>query len=75
MNVAATILKLINGYKTYSSVILAVVSGIGLILSKDYSGGVSTIFQALTVFFSGTTVVGLRHAIAKAETARAGASA
>ena len=44
---SALLLKLVNGYKTYSSAILAVVSGLGLVLAQNYSGGVTQIFQAL----------------------------
>jgi hypothetical protein len=65
MIMIATILKLINGYKTYASVILAVVSGLGLILAQNYSGGLTQIFQALLVLFGGASVVSMRHAIAK----------
>jgi hypothetical protein len=65
MKSAAFLLALINGYKTYASAILAIASGLGMILTKDYSGGVSEIFQALTLIFGGTSVVGLRHAVAK----------
>jgi hypothetical protein len=65
MNPVSFLLELINGYKTYASVILAVVSGLGMILSKNYSQGVSEIFQALTLAFGGASVVGLRHAVAK----------
>ncbi len=36
MNFASFLLVLINGYKTYATAILAVVSGIGMILSKNY---------------------------------------
>jgi hypothetical protein len=68
MKIAAILLNLINGYKTYSSVILAVVSGLGMILAKNYSQGISQILQASTLIFSGTSVVGLRHAVAKVPT-------
>jgi hypothetical protein len=67
MNFAAFLLVLINGYKTYASVILAVVSGLGMILTKNYAGGISEIFQAMTLIFGGTSVVGLRHAVSKLE--------
>ncbi|WP_165221853.1 hypothetical protein [Aquisphaera insulae] len=67
MKSVAVLLSLVNGYKTYSSVILAVVSGLGMILSKNYSEGAAQIFQALLVVFSGTTVVSMRHAVSKAE--------
>ena len=62
---SALLLKLVNGYKTYSSAILAVVSGLGLVLAQNYSGGVTQIFQALLLLFGGASVVGMRHAIAK----------
>jgi hypothetical protein len=65
MNVTNTLLSLINGYKTYSTVILAVVSGMGMILSKNYDGGIATICQALLLVFGGASIVGLRHAVAK----------
>jgi len=64
MNVVKTLLFLIDGYKTYSVVILAVVSGMGMILSKHYDGGISEICQALLVVCGGASVVGLRHAVA-----------
>ena len=64
-NMSALLLKLVNGYKTYSSAILAVVSGLGLVLAQNYSGGVTQIFQALLLLFGGASVVGMRHAIAK----------
>jgi hypothetical protein len=67
MNFTAFLLVLINGYKTYGSVILAVVSGLGMILTKNYEGGISEIFQAMTLIFGGTSVVGLRHAVSKLE--------
>ncbi len=60
-----TVLALLNGYKTYASVILTVVSGVGLILSKNYSGGLADIFQALTLISGGATVASLRHAVSK----------
>jgi hypothetical protein len=65
MNFATIVLDLINGYKTYSGAILTIVSGVGAILSKNYSQGVAEILQALTLIFGGATVVGLRHAVAK----------
>ncbi len=64
MNVISISLRVINGRKTYSSVILAVVSGLGMILSKDYSEGMSELFQALMVIFGGASVAGLRHEVA-----------
>ena len=54
MNVSTILLELINGYKTYSAAILTIVTGVGAILSKNYSQGVADIMQALTVIFGGT---------------------
>jgi hypothetical protein len=65
MNWVAFLLAAINGYKTYSAVILAVASGLGMILTKNYSGGVSDILQALTLVFGGASVAGLRSAVGK----------
>jgi hypothetical protein len=65
MKSVAFLLGLINGYKTYASVILAIVTGLGMILTKNYSEGASEIFQALTLVFGGAGVAGLRHAVAK----------
>lgn len=67
MGSIAILLKLINGYKTYASVILAVVSGVGMILSKDYSNGLNQIFQALLVISGGAGVASLRSAVAKVQ--------
>jgi hypothetical protein len=67
MSTILILLKLINGYKTYASVILAIVSGLGMVLSKNYSEGLSQIFQALLLLFGGTSVVSVRHAISKLE--------
>ena len=67
MKFTASLLVLVNGYKTYVSATLAVISGLGMILTKDYEGVVSRIFQALALIFGGTSVVGLRHAVAKLE--------
>ena len=61
MSPISIILKLINGYKTYASVILTIVSGLGMLLSKQYSEGISQIFQGLVILFSGASVASLRH--------------
>jgi hypothetical protein len=68
MNVSATLLNLINGYKTYAAAILTIVTGVGAILSKNYGPGITDILQGLTLIFGGATVVGLRHAVAKVPT-------
>ena len=68
MSASKILLDLINGYKTYSAAILTIVTGVGAILSKNYSQGIADIMQALTLVFGGATVVGLRHAVAKVPT-------
>jgi hypothetical protein len=68
MNLSMILLDLINGYKTYSAAILTIVTGVGAILSKNYSQGLTDIFQALTLIFGSASVVGLRHAVAKVPT-------
>ncbi len=69
MNVTTLLLDAINGYKTYSAAILAIVTGVGAILSKNYSQGTTDILQALTLVFGSASVVGLRHAVAKVPSA------
>ncbi len=61
MNLISLLIHLINGYKTYASVILTIISGLGMILSKQYSEGISEIFQGLVILFSGASVASLRH--------------
>ena len=68
MSASTIILDLINGYKTYSAAILTIVTGVGAIISKNYSQGVTDILQALTLIFGSASVVGLRHAVAKVPT-------
>ena len=65
MRAVSFLLNLINGYKTYASAILAVVSGLGMILTKDYADGIPEAFQALTLLFGGTSIASLRHAVSK----------
>ena len=65
-NVTIVLLGAINGYKTYASVILAIVTGLGLIVSKDYGPGTTDTLQALLVLFSGASIASLRHAVATA---------
>jgi hypothetical protein len=65
MSVITVFLNLVNGYKTYASVIMAIVSGLGLVLSKNYTGGLTQIFQSLLILFGGASIAGMRHAVAK----------
>jgi hypothetical protein len=68
MTLVPRLLSLSNGYKTYAAVSLAIVSGLGAILTKNQSGGVTDFLQALTLVFVGVSVVGLRHAVSKVPT-------
>lgn len=68
MSASTLLLEVINGYKTYSAAILTIVTGVGAILSKNYSQGATDILQALALIFGGASVVGLRHAVAKVPT-------
>ena len=65
MSATTILLDLINGYKTYSASILLVVTGVGAILSKNYSPGVSDVLNGLAVIFAGVAAAGLRHSVDK----------
>jgi hypothetical protein len=65
MSTFALIVQLAKAAKQYAPVIAAVASGVGMIASKNYSEGINTIFQALTLVFSGASVVSLQHAVSK----------
>ncbi len=64
MNVTVVLHNFFITYKNYSSVILAVLSGLGMILSKKYAAGLSDVCQAMMVVFGGASVAELRHAVA-----------
>lgn len=65
MKLVASLLTLFNGSQTSSSVILAILSGLGMVLTKALGWGISEIFQMLAVVFSGASVLGLRIAVAE----------
>jgi len=65
LSTLTAILQLAKAARQYAPAIAAVSSGIGMILSKNYSEGLSTIFQALTLVFSGATAVSLQGAVSK----------
>jgi hypothetical protein len=65
MSTIALVVQLAKAYKQYAPVIAAVTSGVGLILTKHYDEGINTIFQALTLVFSGASVASLQHAVTK----------
>lgn len=55
----ATILALLNYYKTHASAIAAVVSALVVVFSGDKVTGVKQLFEALFVLFAGGAAVGL----------------
>ena len=65
MNWITILLAVFNGIKAASPVVLAVISGLGMILTKALGWGISEIFQALALIFSGVSVSGLNKALAE----------
>lgn len=65
MKATTVLLELINGYKTHAAAILMIVTGVGAILTKNYSEGATDILQALSTVFAGGAVMSLRHSVAK----------
>lgn len=74
MSVIALIVQLVKDYKTYSPVLLAIGSGLGMILTKGLGGGIPELFQILSVVFGGASLVGLRTALARLESLFQGGS-
>jgi hypothetical protein len=70
MNLILVFLKLINGYKTYASAIIAVLAALILLLGGDYVQGIPALVLAIKTILTlatGGAVVSMRMAIAKAE--------
>ncbi|MHB1556500.1 MAG: hypothetical protein ACYC61_03350 [Isosphaeraceae bacterium] len=67
MTVIALLVQLVKDYKTYSPVLLAIGSGLGMIMTKGLGSGIPELFQVLSVVFSGASLVGLRTALARIE--------
>lgn len=65
MSTLSAVVQILKAAKKYAPVIAAVASGVGMILSKNYDEGLSTIFQALTLVFSGATAASLQSAVAR----------
>jgi len=65
MRTLLSVAKLLKAAKPYAPVIAAVASGIGMIASKNYDEGLSTIFQALAVLFGGATAASLHSQVAR----------
>lgn len=65
MNPITGFLSLINGYKTYTSVVVSVCFAFAMIQTEKLGHGLSDLCQACALLFAGATAVGLRHAVAK----------
>lgn len=75
MNFAAILLMLLGEAKALSPVVLAVLSGLGMILTKGLGWGISEIFQALTFIFSGAGAVLIKQSVSDLSAAAAALSA
>lgn len=64
-------MNFLSGYKAYVGGLLAVVTGIGMILKtiKDGEFSFETIKEALAMIAGGISVIGGRHALEKAKDA------
>jgi hypothetical protein len=71
MRTILSIIKLVKAAKPYAPMIAAVASGLAMIASKNYSEGLSTIFQALSLVFGGATAASLHNAATKPAPGRA----
>lgn len=63
MSVTTILVALFGAVKACLPVILAVASGLGMILTKGMSWGISEVFQGLTMVFSGVSLVGIKNAV------------
>ena len=63
MNTLAILVALFNAAKVVSPVVLAVLSGLGMIATKALGWGISEIFQGLALIFSGFSFAGLNRAL------------
>lgn len=75
MSLVTILVALFNEAKVFSPVILAVGSGLGMILTKTLGWGISEIFQALAFVFSGVSAVGIKNAVAEVSAVAKGLSA
>lgn len=70
MRTILSLIKLVRAAKPYAPMIAAVASGLAMIASKDYSEGLSTIFQALSLVFGGATAASLQKAATRSAPGR-----
>jgi len=65
MNLAAIAMLIFGEVRALSPVILAVVSGLGMILTKGLGWGISEGFQALSIVFSGVSAFVIKKSVAE----------
>jgi uncharacterized protein (DUF697 family) len=66
MKLATLVLEIVDGHKTYAATALAVVAGLGVVLTgRDADPSARELLQALTLVSGGAAVAGLRHAISQ----------
>ena len=65
MKTIVSIIKLVKAAKPYAPTIAAVASGVAMIASKNYSEGLSTIFQALSLVFGGAAAASIQRQAAR----------
>lgn len=65
MNLTAIMLLILGQVRAFSPVVLAVLSGLGMILTKGLGWGISEIFQALSIVFSGISAFVIKKSMAE----------
>ncbi len=65
MNLTAIVLLILGEVRALSPIVLAVLSGLGMILTKSLGWGVSEIFQALSIVFSGVSAFIIKKSMAE----------
>jgi hypothetical protein len=65
MNSISILVRLMNGYRTYSAAILAVLSGFAAIMCEKRGSELRAVLQTLAWILTGAAIFGLRHAVAK----------
>ncbi len=74
MTVIALIVELFKAYKMVSPVLLAIGSGLGMIVTKGLGWGIPELFQALMFIFGGALLADLRGALTRLESLMPGSS-
>lgn len=67
MTVIALLVQLVKDYKAISPVLLAIGSGLGMVVTKGLGYGIPELLQILSIVFGGASLVNLRTALARIE--------